>query len=274
MLAILTQVPWRSSGCRDTELFSALISAVVEGSDNAHEPTFNRTLQDNARRSGPRTNHACGSRECQSTAVFRPAGDSGQRLPHYYRQRAGPDAVQPGGVSGAIDTEPGRGRPRWLAASSGVLGRGDPGCTAWPGGTTFGGSVSYDSANVAASKVNVTIETGSIDTNHAERDKHLRSDDFLDTGNFGKATFVSKQITNIEDDGTSFDVVGDFTLRGVTRSVTIEVEKVGEGEDPWGGYRVGFEGEAEIRLKDFGIDYDLGPASQVVELDLHIEAVR
>ena len=65
-----------------------------------------------------------------------------------------------------------------------------------------------------------------------------------------------------------------FTFHGVTRPVTIEVQKIGEGEDPWGGYRVGFEGEAQIRLKDFGIDYDLGPASQVVELDLNIEAVR
>lgn len=138
----------------------------------------------------------------------------------------------------------------------------------------FEGSLSYDPDNVAASKIKVTIDTGSIDTNHAERDKHLRSGDFLDVETFDKATFVSKRISNIQDGGKTFDVEGQLTLHGVTRDVTIAVQKVGEGEDPWGGYRVGFTGAAEIALKDFGIDYDLGPASQVLELDLNIEGVR
>ncbi|MGD8176210.1 YceI family protein [Marinimicrobium sp. ARAG 43.8] len=138
----------------------------------------------------------------------------------------------------------------------------------------FEGSFSYDTDDVAASKINVTIDTSSVDSNHAERDKHLRSDDFLNTSKFGEATFVSKRITDIDDDGKDFDVVGDLTLHGVTREITIEVEKVGEGEDPWGGYRVGFKGETELRLKDFGIDYNLGPASEKVYLDLHVEGVR
>ncbi|MDO3381448.1 YceI family protein [Gilvimarinus algae] len=138
----------------------------------------------------------------------------------------------------------------------------------------FSGDFSYDPAKVEESKIHVTIDTTSIDSNHAERDKHLRGSDFLSVDKFPQAKFVSKRITNVEDGGEEFDVVGDLTLHGVTKEITIEVEKVGEGKDPWGGYRAGFEGDTEIRLKDFGIDYDLGPASQVVELELHVEGIK
>lgn len=138
----------------------------------------------------------------------------------------------------------------------------------------FEGSFSYDPEDVEASKIEVTIDTSSIDSNHAERDKHLRSDDFLNTKKFGEAKFVSTSIENVEDGGESFDVVGDLTLHGVTKEITIEVEKIGEGEDPWGGYRVGFKGEVELTREDFGMDYDLGPDSKVVYLDLHVEGVK
>ncbi len=138
----------------------------------------------------------------------------------------------------------------------------------------FSGDFSYDPDNVADSEINVTVKTDSVDSNHAERDKHLRGSDFLTVSEYPQATFVSTSIKNIEDGGEEFDVVGNLTLHGVTKEITIEVDKVGEGKDPWGGYRVGFAGETEIRLKDFGIDYNLGPASEVVELELHIEGVR
>lgn len=137
----------------------------------------------------------------------------------------------------------------------------------------FSGEFTYDPKNLTASKINVTIDTKSVDSNHAERDKHLRSDDFLNVDKFPTATFVSKQIIP-DDDADEFDIVGDLTLNGVTKSITIEVEKVGEGKDPWGGYRVGFEGEAEFALKDFNIKRDLGPASQTVKLELHIEGIK
>lgn len=136
----------------------------------------------------------------------------------------------------------------------------------------FSGDFTYDPKDIAASSINVTIDTTSVDSNHAERDKHLRSGDFLNVEKFPKATFVSKKI--VPDDGEEFDVVGDLTLNGVTKSITIEVDKVGEGKDPWGGYRVGFEGETEITLKDFNITKDLGPASQTVKLELHVEGVK
>jgi polyisoprenoid-binding protein YceI len=138
---------------------------------------------------------------------------------------------------------------------------------------TFSGEFSYDPAKPEASTVNVTIDTGSVNSNHAERDKHLRSPDFLNVEKFPKATFVSTKIV-LDDDKDEFDIVGNLTLNGVTKSVTIEVEKVGEGKDPWGGYRAGFSGETTITLKDFNVKMDLGPASQTVKLELEVEGVK
>ena len=138
---------------------------------------------------------------------------------------------------------------------------------------TFSGDFSYDPAKPEASTINVTIDTSSVNSNHAERDKHLRSPDFLNVEKFPKATFVSKKIV-LDDDKDEFDIVGDLTLNGVTKSITIEVEKVGEGKDPWGGYRAGFSGETTITLKDFNVKMDLGPASQTVQLELEVEGVK
>lgn len=138
----------------------------------------------------------------------------------------------------------------------------------------FSGDFSYDPAKPEASTVSVTIDTTSVNSNHAERDKHLRSGDFLNVEKFPKATFVSKKIVVDGDDKDEFDIVGDLTLNGVTKSITIEVEKVGEGKDPWGGYRAGFSGETEITLKDFNIKMDLGPASQTVKLELEVEGIK
>jgi polyisoprenoid-binding protein YceI len=137
---------------------------------------------------------------------------------------------------------------------------------------TFSGTFSYDEANPAAAKIAVEIDTASINSNHAERDKHLRGADFLDVTTFPKATFVSKSVT--VDGAGKAKIVGDFTLRGVTKPVTIDAVAVGGGADPWGGYRQGFAGKAKLVLADFGILKELGPASKEVELDLHVEGVR
>ncbi|MEW6765506.1 MAG: YceI family protein [Pseudomonadota bacterium] len=137
---------------------------------------------------------------------------------------------------------------------------------------TFAGGFSYDPRNPAASKVDVSIDTASIDSNHAERDKHLRSDDFLDVGKYPKASFVSTGYS--EGAGGQGQLKGELTLHGVTRPVVIETRMIGHGKDPWGGYRRGFEGTTTLKLKDYGIKKDLGPASQEVELFLSIEGVR
>jgi polyisoprenoid-binding protein YceI len=138
---------------------------------------------------------------------------------------------------------------------------------------TFAGDFSYDPAKPEASTINVTIDTNSVNSNHAERDKHLRSKDFLNVEKFPQAKFVSKKVV-VGADKTSFDLVGDFTLNGVTKSITIATKKIGEGKDPWGGYRAGFQGTTELKLKDFNVQMDLGPASQVVKLELNVEGLK
>ena len=137
---------------------------------------------------------------------------------------------------------------------------------------TFEGQFSFDEANPSASKVSVSIDTSSIDSNHAERDKHLRGDDFLDVNKYSQATFVS---TGIKDHGNGKAAIhGDFTLRGVTKPIVIEAEFIGGGDDPWGGYRSGFSGKTSFKLKDFGVPKNLGPASEEIEIFLSIEGVR
>ena len=136
----------------------------------------------------------------------------------------------------------------------------------------FEGAFSYDDKTPGASKIQVDIDTTSLNSNHAERDKHLRSADFLDTAKFPKATFVSKTVT--PKDGGKATIVGDLTLHGVTKPVTIDAAYIGGGDDPWGSFRQGFEGSTKIALADFGIPTDLGPASKEVMLDLHVEGVR
>jgi len=136
----------------------------------------------------------------------------------------------------------------------------------------FKGDFSYDSANPNASTIQVDIKTASIDSNHAERDKHLRSGDFLDVSKYPDASFKSKEIKfNGNGSGT---MTGDLTLHGVTKEIKLDIAKVGEGKDPWGGYRAGFTGTTELKLKDFGINYNLGPASETVYLDLNVEGKR
>ncbi len=136
----------------------------------------------------------------------------------------------------------------------------------------FDGSFSFDAANPEASKVSVTINTASVDSNHAERDKHLRGSDFLNVEARPTATFESTAVASTGE-GTA-DITGNLTLNGVTKPVVIKAKLLGEGKDPWGGYRAGFEGSTTLKLKDFDIQKDLGPASQEVELILSVEGIR
>ena len=135
----------------------------------------------------------------------------------------------------------------------------------------FSGDYVYDAEQVSNSKIKVVIETASINSNHAERDVHLKNEDFLNVKKYPKAVFES---TSISGTNEALIVKGNFTLNGVTKPLVIEAEKIGEGKDPWGGYRSGFAGKTEFKLADFGITYNLGPASTTVYLDLHIEGIK
>jgi len=144
----------------------------------------------------------------------------------------------------------------------------------WLTGTfkDFDGQFSYDDKSADTSKINVVIQTASLDSNHAERDKHLKDKDFLDVSKYPTSTFTSTEYTPIDEN--SGTLTGEFTLHGVTKTISFPIEKIGEGKDPWGGYRAGFSGQTSLKLTDYGINFDLGPASTHVNLELYIEGIR
>jgi len=138
----------------------------------------------------------------------------------------------------------------------------------------FSGSFHYDAGHPENNRVRITIKTASINTNHAERDKHLRSDEFFDTSHYPKATFVS---TGYTDQGNDTGILkGVLNLHGVSKKVSIRVHQIGAGPDPWGGFRRGFEGTTTLYLPDyrFARGKMLGPVAHNVEMYFSIEGVR
>lgn len=135
---------------------------------------------------------------------------------------------------------------------------------------SFSGEFSYDANNIESAKVNVIIDTTSLDSNHAERDKHIKSSDFINAGKYSTAEFVSTKVTQKSDGGIA--ITGALTLHGVTKNITIDANFIGEGKDPWGGYRAGFSGTTRLELVDFGIQV-MG-ASSYVDMQLEIEGIR
>jgi polyisoprenoid-binding protein YceI len=141
----------------------------------------------------------------------------------------------------------------------------------------WSGTFSFDAAKPEDSKISIDIKTASVDTNHAERNKHISSKDFLDVATYPDAKFVSTSVksTGKNADGKeTADVTGDLTLHGVTKPVVIKATFNGEGKDPWGGYRAGFNGTTTIKRSDFGKMMDLGPTSDTVTFDISFEGVK
>ncbi|MGI9275620.1 MAG: YceI family protein [Endozoicomonas sp.] len=137
--------------------------------------------------------------------------------------------------------------------------------------TDFTGSFTFDDKNPANSRVDVTIKTASVNSSHAERDKHLRGGDFLNVSKFPEARFVSTKVEST--DGENARIYGTFTMKGISRDIVIDAVKVGEGKDPWGGYRAGFSGTTSLTMSDFKM-MDLGPASANIEITLEVEGIR
>ena len=117
----------------------------------------------------------------------------------------------------------------------------------------FDGAVAVDAEKPHASTVNLTIDVDSIDTRNADRDGHLRTNDFLDVANHPTITFNS---TEASFDGESLELTGDLTVRGVTQKITIPFSFEGAATDPFGNQRLGFEGQHAISRKDYGITWN------------------
>jgi polyisoprenoid-binding protein YceI len=118
----------------------------------------------------------------------------------------------------------------------------------------FSGTARIDGEDLSRSTVTVTVNVDSIDTRNADRDAHLRNNDFLQIADYPEITFVSTAVQPGDD--STVEVTGDLTIKGVTRSITVPFSYEGLAQDPFGNIRVGFEGSTTINRKDFGITWN------------------
>jgi polyisoprenoid-binding protein YceI len=140
----------------------------------------------------------------------------------------------------------------------------------------FEGSAHVDTANPANSSVTVTIQAASVTTGNEQRDGHLKTPDFFDIANYPQVTFVS---TQVERDGDEWDITGDLTINGVTKSVTVPFEETGSAKDPFGNTRVGFEGAVTIDRTDWNLSFNAALetggvlVSEKVKLEFDVSAI-
>lgn len=136
----------------------------------------------------------------------------------------------------------------------------------------FSGDFEFDENNPEKSSIQMTVQTASVNSNHTARDKHLRGEDFLNVDENPTATFNSTSFTPGENGhGT---MTGNLTINGVTNEETMKVEFTGAGQDPWGGFRRGYEATTEITLNDYNIKKSLGPASETLLLTVTVEGIK
>jgi polyisoprenoid-binding protein YceI len=142
----------------------------------------------------------------------------------------------------------------------------------------FSGTAHIDGEDPTKSSVTVNIKVDSIDTRNADRDGHLRTNDFLQIEDYPEITFTSTAIEPSGED--SFDVTGDLTIKGVTKSVTIPFSYEGTAQDPFGNTRIGLEGSTTINRKDFGITWNAALetggvlVSDKVVLEFEVSAIK
>lgn len=133
------------------------------------------------------------------------------------------------------------------------------------------GTVDFDPTNLEESRIDATIDATTINTREAKRDAHLKSPDFFDTAKYPAITFVSKKITKAADN--QYKAVGDLTMHGVTREVTLDVEATPEIKDPRGGARLGAAATTKINRKDFGLNWNRGLETGGVVVGDEVEIV-
>ncbi len=141
--------------------------------------------------------------------------------------------------------------------------------------TEFTGSLVLEGNALKAASA--TIQVASVNTGVAQRDHHLRTADFFDATNYPTIVFKTKQV---KKSGQGFAMVGDFTMRGVTRELRVPVTLSKPIKDPWGKTRVGLEAKAKLNRKDYGIPYNqlletgVAAVGEEVELEINAEAVK
>ena len=144
--------------------------------------------------------------------------------------------------------------------------------------TKWNAKLALDTADLARSAVEVEIEAASIDTGVADRDTHLSSADFLDAQKFPTLRYRSRRVEAPSKD--RLRVIGDLTIRDVTREVVLDVEYGGQGKDPWGNQRAGFTATATLNRKDFGLTWNQALetggllVADRVDIEIELQAIR
>lgn len=135
----------------------------------------------------------------------------------------------------------------------------------------FGVELNIDPKDLAKSSVKATIKVASVDTDNADRDKHLLNADFFDEAKFKTITFTSKKI---EKRGAQWVAIGDFTMKGVTKTIELPFTFNGPIQDPWGKTRVGIEANLVINRQDYGVSYGSGAVGDEVSIQISLEATK
>lgn len=137
---------------------------------------------------------------------------------------------------------------------------------------TFEGTLETESEDFNGANISFSADIASINTGNADRDGHLKSDDFFNAEAFPKLTFKSTSFTKTGDN--DFKLVGDITIRDITKSIELTAEYGGTMVDPWGNTKAGFEINGKIKRKDFNLKWDVlteaGGAVVSDEVKLHI----
>jgi polyisoprenoid-binding protein YceI len=136
----------------------------------------------------------------------------------------------------------------------------------------IGGTFILDKNDSKACSLDMEVKTASIDTNNADRDKHLKAPDYFDAEKHPTITYKSRRFKKVSD--TRYEVLGDLTLRGVTKPLIIRLEHTGSGQDPWGNYRAGIETTFTIKRSDFGMTAMPGALGDEVRLTVALEGIR
>lgn len=142
----------------------------------------------------------------------------------------------------------------------------------------FEGTARIDGSDPSQSSVNIVIKTASIDTRNAQRDGHLRTNDFFEIETYPEIVFASTAIS--QSDETTFQVTGDLRIKDVTRPVTFDLEFTGSATDPFGNQRVGFDGSLTINRKDWNVTWNAPLeaggvlVSEKVTLEFEISAIK
>lgn len=121
-------------------------------------------------------------------------------------------------------------------------------------------------------RLEVAIQTGSVDTNNKDRDKHLRSADFFDADQYPLITFKAREFKPAGE--KAWEVRGELSLHGVSKELTIKLKQTGAGKDPWGNQRVGLHTEFSIKRSDFNMTHSMGALGDEVTLAISVEGIQ